>query len=94
MTISSIILIFKNINLKSFNIQNCFAGRIKGFHFINCPAYINGLITFSKSLVKKKLSDKYHYHKTVEDLHKHISPKYLPKDLGGQEQTNDEIIGN
>lgn len=44
--------------------------------------------------MKKKIADRLHIHKNLEEFHKHVSIDLLPSDVGGKQLSRREIIGN
>lgn len=42
-------------------------------------------------MMKKKLGERIFSHNSLEELHEHISPKYLPKELGGDQKSYSEL---
>ncbi|XP_077288544.1 uncharacterized protein LOC143912951 [Arctopsyche grandis] len=46
---------------------------------------------FSAKIKEDRIADRIFVHKSLEDFHKHISPKYLPKELGGFNMSMSEV---
>ncbi|XP_050441971.1 alpha-tocopherol transfer protein-like [Adelges cooleyi] len=57
--------------------------RIHQVHIINMKTYATSLITFAKSLLKKKITERIFIHKSSEDLKEYIDPSVLPLNYGG-----------
>ncbi|ODM87994.1 Alpha-tocopherol transfer protein-like [Orchesella cincta] len=64
-------------------VQNGVAGRVKAFHIIFHPRIVSVIYAGIKPFVKEKLRKRIHFHSSLEALHKHIDPMYLPPFLGG-----------
>ncbi|XP_077285833.1 uncharacterized protein LOC143911003 [Arctopsyche grandis] len=74
-----------------FLIQKCYGAKIKGIHILNAASYTNSVVNVGKMVLKKKIADRIFVHKSLDDFHKHISPKYLPKELGGFDMSLSEV---
>ncbi|KAJ0173129.1 hypothetical protein K1T71_011305 [Dendrolimus kikuchii] len=60
-----------------------FSVRVKAIHFISPSTAIDLFVTFLKTIIKKKLSDRIHVHKSMEELHKFVPKELLPVNYGG-----------
>lgn len=88
---SFICLSFPQIN--RIILQKCYGAKLKSVHLINAPGYASTLVSAAKMMMKKKLAERIYTHNSVEELYQHISPKYLPKELGGHQKSYAEISG-
>lgn len=64
-------------------IQQSTPMRHKSTHVVNIPQYANKVFEFVGSLLSDKLRSRLMFHCSVEELHKAIDPKILPKEYGG-----------
>lgn len=65
-------------------VQDCIPIRIKGFHVVNEPFFINAIFNVIKQLLTEKLKRRIHFHgSNLKSLHKIIPPEILPNELGG-----------
>ncbi|CAG9858087.1 unnamed protein product [Phyllotreta striolata] len=69
------------------------SNRMKALHLINPPSYLDAALALFKSFFPKKLKDRFHTHKTVEDLYAYVPREILPSDLGGEEKSLKELEG-
>ncbi|XP_017773089.1 PREDICTED: clavesin-2 [Nicrophorus vespilloides] len=72
-------------------IQNSTPMRHKSNHFLNISSNAVKLIEFAVSLLSEKLKSRIFIHKSLDELHKQIDPKILPKEYGGQVPLADMI---
>ncbi|KAL0812007.1 hypothetical protein ABMA28_009403 [Loxostege sticticalis] len=72
-------------------IQNSTPMRHKRTHFVNIPHYGVRFFEFAVSLLSDKLKDRVMFHRTSEDLTKHVDPSILPKEYGGTVPLKDMI---
>ncbi|XP_013191724.1 retinaldehyde-binding protein 1 [Amyelois transitella] len=72
-------------------IQNSTPMRHKRTHFVNIPNYGIKFFEFAVSLLSDKLKDRVMFHRTAEDLTKHVDPAILPKEYGGTVPLKDMI---
>lgn len=70
----------------------CLPMRIKELHFINAPSVAIYFLDIVKSCLKEKIRNRFIMHKKVDDLKKHIDPKYLPEEYGGSAGPVEEIV--
>lgn len=77
--------------------QEAYSGRIMALHFVNTPPFVDVFLALFKMLLEPKLVSKIVIHKSLEDLHESVDPKYLPPCLGGSLQDikyyNDQLRG-
>ncbi|XP_004928861.2 alpha-tocopherol transfer protein [Bombyx mori] len=59
--------------------------RVSAIHVINATNVFQHLVSFMKQFFNPKLMERLHVHDSLEELHKYIPKKYLPKDYGGEE---------
>nr|CAI5848704.1 unnamed protein product [Callosobruchus analis] len=71
--------------------EEVFSNKVKQMHFINCPSFAESMINLAKSFLKPKLQQRVHVHTSFEGLKKYIPLEVLPKDLGGEELSFDEL---
>ncbi|KAJ8020362.1 Alpha-tocopherol transfer protein-like [Holothuria leucospilota] len=70
--------------------QNCIPVRISGIHFVNEPVVFDGAFTIMKPFMNDKMRNRVKMHGTnYASLHKHVSPKILPREWGGTMGTYD-----
>lgn len=74
-----------------FLLQGCFGAKIKGIHYVNVPAYAEFAITIVKAGLSKKLADRLHIHTNHESLHKVFPKSTLPKEMGGEIKSMEEL---
>ncbi|KAM3956730.1 LOW QUALITY PROTEIN: retinaldehyde-binding protein 1-like [Aphomia sociella] len=72
-------------------IQNSTPMRHKCTHFVNIPQYGVRFFEFAVSLLSDKLKNRVMFHRTSEDLTKHVDPAILPKEYGGTVPLKDMI---
>lgn len=57
--------------------------RFQRSHNVNVPRFFQPIITFLKSVLPKKLSERIHFHDSMDELHAIIPKDLLPKEFGG-----------
>ncbi|XP_049880146.1 retinaldehyde-binding protein 1-like [Pectinophora gossypiella] len=72
-------------------IQNSTPMRHKRTHFVNIPSYGIKFFEFAVSLLSDKLKDRVMFHRTSDELMKHVDPAILPKEYGGTVPLRDMI---
>ncbi|CAK1591190.1 unnamed protein product [Parnassius mnemosyne] len=72
-------------------IQNSTPMRHKCTHFVNIPHYGVKFFEFAVSLLSEKLKDRVMFHRTSEELTKHVDPAILPKEYGGTVPLKDMV---
>nr|XP_023013370.1 alpha-tocopherol transfer protein-like [Leptinotarsa decemlineata] len=72
-------------------LENAFNSHIKQVHFLNYPSIAEPLIVLAKQLLNPKISQRFHFHKSEEDIRKFIPIEVLPKDYGGKERSLKEL---
>jgi len=65
-------------------IQSSTPMRHKSNHFLNISSSAVKILEFAISLLSEKLKSRLFIHKSIEDLHKVIDKKILPKEYGGE----------
>ncbi|XP_028140957.2 alpha-tocopherol transfer protein-like isoform X1 [Diabrotica virgifera virgifera] len=75
----------------AFILERVHSLRTHSVHVINAPSYYNQIVTLFKSLAKKKLADRVHVHKSLDELLKHLPLDILPSDFGGKQKSCDEL---
>ncbi|XP_037824725.1 alpha-tocopherol transfer protein-like [Lucilia sericata] len=66
-------------------LQQAFPVRIKAMHMINCPSYLDRLISVVKPFINKDVFNMMHFHTTgIETLYEHVPKELLPEEYGGQ----------
>lgn len=63
--------------------EQSWPARHKAIHCTNVPATVKFVLDFAKSKISPKMKDRFMTHATQKDLHKHLDPACLPKELGG-----------
>lgn len=71
--------------------QESYSLRILGFHYINCPSFMDIILQLFRPVFKEKIFSRIHIHKDLESLHRAIPKKYLPKDYGGDQPSTMEL---
>ncbi|XP_023013369.1 retinol-binding protein pinta [Leptinotarsa decemlineata] len=71
--------------------QKVFNTNVVQQHFINCPSFVEPLISFAVQLVNSKIDKRFHFHKDVKSLLEFIPAHVLPSDLGGTEKSLQEL---
>ncbi|GBP74685.1 Alpha-tocopherol transfer protein-like [Eumeta japonica] len=70
---------------------NVYGIKIKGFHIINAPSFVDKVVFLFKTVLSQKLAERIYVHSSYEDLHKHVSREVLPSDYGGEERPLAEL---
>lgn len=66
--------------------------RLKGFHFINTPSFMDRILVLLKPFIKKNFADMLHLHPApIDSLYEFIDKKQLPKELGGDGDTCEQL---
>ncbi|KAI5631476.1 CRAL/TRIO domain-containing protein [Phthorimaea operculella] len=86
----------KNINLMDLRhgmtiLIDGLGCNVRGIHLITSSTYIELLINLFKQTISEKIAKRVFVHKDLESLHEVIPQEILPKDLGGKEESVDEI---
>lgn len=71
--------------------QEAFSSRVLGLEYINCPPFMDNILTLLKPIFKTKIFNRITLHKDLESLYKNISKKYLPRDYGGEQKWLSEL---
>ncbi|CAH1108276.1 unnamed protein product [Psylliodes chrysocephalus] len=79
------------MKMSNFFLEQLWASRVKGIHFINVPTFAEVVISLAKTVVKKKILDRLFIHAATEELFEHVPKEILPKDYGGEERSVDEL---
>ncbi|VVC98767.1 unnamed protein product, partial [Leptidea sinapis] len=67
--------------------------KLKGFHFINAPPFVDKFLTLSKPFMKKELLDKLKiFTAGSKDLEKYLPIEAFPKDSGGNYKSSQECV--
>ncbi|XP_050679411.1 alpha-tocopherol transfer protein-like isoform X2 [Leptidea sinapis] len=67
--------------------------KLKGFHFINAPPFVDKVLTLSKPFMKKELLDKLKiFTAGSKDLEKYLPIEAFPKDSGGNYKSSQECV--
>lgn len=65
-------------------LQLAFPVRIKAIHMINCPSYLDKLVSVVKPFISKEVFSMMHFHTTgLETLYDHVPKELLPVEYGG-----------
>ncbi|XP_049854670.1 clavesin-1-like [Schistocerca gregaria] len=71
-------------------LANCFPIRINGVHVVNEPAIFGLVFSLFKSFLNERMQKRLFLHgHDMESLHSHITPDWLPPDLGGSGKETD-----
>ncbi|KAJ0173152.1 hypothetical protein K1T71_011328 [Dendrolimus kikuchii] len=65
--------------------------RVHSIHIVNATGAFQHIISFFKQFLTPKIFERLTVHSSIEELHKHIPKKYLPKDYGGDEPSMAEF---
>ncbi|KAJ2944838.1 hypothetical protein O0L34_g1732 [Tuta absoluta] len=64
---------------------------VRGIHMITPSKYIELLINLFKQTISEKIAQRVFVHKDLESLHNVIPREILPEDLGGKEESVDDM---
>ncbi|XP_031764376.1 alpha-tocopherol transfer protein-like [Galleria mellonella] len=68
--------------------------RVAAIHVLNAPILGQTVLNFMKQFFKPKIMDRVMIHNSVEELHKYLPKRYLPKDYGGDLPSLEEFKDN
>ncbi|KAK3912627.1 Retinol-binding protein pinta [Frankliniella fusca] len=72
--------------------QDCYPVRTRSMDFINAPMYVNVVLNIFRKFMNDKLKKRVHVHgKSLDSLHKVVSPSILPEEYGGTCGTLQEL---
>ncbi|KAE8749829.1 hypothetical protein FOCC_FOCC003297 [Frankliniella occidentalis] len=72
--------------------QDCYPVRTRSMDFINAPIYVNVVLNIFRKFMNDKLKRRVHVHgKSLNSLHKVVSPSILPEEYGGTCGTLQEL---
>lgn len=74
---------FMDIKIWTHLIQNATPCRMKEIHMISLPSYTTTILEFFLKILSKKLKERVHVHKSVDDIDLKMDRKFLPKEYGG-----------
>ncbi|XP_050353686.1 alpha-tocopherol transfer protein-like [Nymphalis io] len=57
--------------------------KVKGFHVINAPGFIEKIVYILKSVLKEKIMNRIYIHNSYEELYEAIPKEVLPQEYGG-----------
>ncbi|XP_026748247.2 uncharacterized protein LOC113509143 [Galleria mellonella] len=73
-------------------IQEAMFIRLKEFHFINAPVFVDKMLTMMKPIMKKEMLDLLKVHQVGSNtLEQYIHLETLPKDAGGHNENSQEL---
>ncbi|KAL3278390.1 hypothetical protein HHI36_013718 [Cryptolaemus montrouzieri] len=72
-------------------VEEVFSSRVKGIHYINCPRFIDALVSVVRAVMNPKVANRIHIHKSYDTLSEYIPKELLPRDYGGDEKSLDEL---
>ncbi|KAK9882770.1 hypothetical protein WA026_023192 [Henosepilachna vigintioctopunctata] len=72
-------------------LQEVYSPKTKGIHFINCPIFIDTILTIARAATKEKIAKRFKVHNSKETLKEFIPESILPIDYGGQEECLDTL---
>lgn len=86
--------LFSMTDLKNFvdSLKNSSVGRFKSFYILNLPTFAIYLFDIAKSTLTEKLRNRIVLPKDIEELKQHINPSILPKEFGGGDVTEVEMV--
>lgn len=62
--------------------------RLKGFHFINAPPFMDRILALIKPFLKKSFNEMLHVHTSPnESVYQYIPKEMFPKENGGNADT-------
>ncbi|XP_034239925.1 clavesin-2-like [Thrips palmi] len=65
--------------------------RVNHVHIINSPSSFRTAFSLLQPLLKEKLKNRVTLHEDLKSLYSHVPPQYLPKDLGGDLPSCEEM---
>ncbi|XP_047538452.1 uncharacterized protein LOC125072026 [Vanessa atalanta] len=65
--------------------------RIKAIYIISTSKVVNSLVAILKQVLSAKVAERINVLKDVEEIHKYIPNKILPKDYGGEERCSKDL---
>ncbi|XP_035216672.1 clavesin-1-like isoform X3 [Stegodyphus dumicola] len=66
------------------SVQDCLPYRLKAIHVVNEPEIFHAIYNTVKHALPKKIRERVFMHgSNLEELHKYVSPEFLPEELGG-----------
>lgn len=74
--------------------QDGFGLRVRGIHIFSAHPVVHTLLNLTKQFVLPKIFERIMFHDKIEDVHKYIPKKYLPKDFGGEQASIEELSDN
>ncbi|KAF7272956.1 alpha-tocopherol transfer protein-like [Rhynchophorus ferrugineus] len=75
----------------SLVMEKVFANRVASIHCFNYNSSLEKPISVIKSLLPSKVASRFHTHKNRDDLFTSFPKSVLPKDVGGDEDSIDEL---
>ncbi|XP_026275123.1 clavesin-1-like [Frankliniella occidentalis] len=70
---------------------NALPVRVKHLHFVNAPSMFTTTFSLIQPMLKEKLRKRVLMHKSLKSLYAHVSPQYLPRDMGGELPSTEEM---
>ncbi|XP_064640343.1 alpha-tocopherol transfer protein-like [Lineus longissimus] len=71
--------------------KDVYPTRMKQFHYVNMPRFLNAIMEIIKPFMGKKLSDRMKIHHSEKEFAKKIPKECLPNEYGGTAGTIEEI---
>lgn len=71
--------------------MEAFSARLISIQYINCPSFVDTVLTLLKPILKEKLYNKIVVNKNMESFYKIVPKKYLPSDYGGEQKSLEEL---
>lgn len=75
---------FMDIKIWTHLVQNATPCRMKEIHMINLPSYTTTVLEFFLKVLSKKLKERVHIQKSMDDIELKMDRKHLPKEYGGE----------
>ncbi|XP_013113297.1 alpha-tocopherol transfer protein-like [Stomoxys calcitrans] len=73
-------------------LQEAYPIRIRAIHLINCPSYMNKIMSIIRPFVNKRVFEVMHFHTDgLDGLYEHIPKEMLPEEYGGNAGTIPEL---
>lgn len=68
--------------------------RLKGFHFINTPSFMDKILILIKPFMKKEFHNFLHLHPApIDSVYKYLPKENFPKEAGGEWDSFEKIQG-
>ncbi|BFG02910.1 alpha-tocopherol transfer protein-like [Drosophila madeirensis] len=73
-------------------LQEAYPSRLRAMHVINCPSYLDRLISMMSPFLREEVRNMIHYHtEGIESLYRQVPKDMLPEEYGGKAGTIAEL---